>query len=161
MGQRQGFLLVQRESGGVSVPSSGGSLRLAHRGSSRNKPFQPLRAERRMKRRDRGDYARVLFVLHTGLRMRLRIRRSARPHLEGGTNESFGRPRAVTTTGVMTHDPKKCEAVFGSGHAQTKGAHLQSASCLKIESRMRCDADDAISSMSWPGLSPPSTSCGP
>ena len=102
-----------------------------------------------------------LFSLRMRLRMRSRIRRSARPHFGAKRCEEFGRPRAVTTTGVMTHDPKKCEAVFGSGHAQTKGAHLQSASCLKIESGMRCDADDAISSMSWPGLSPPSTSCGP
>ena len=44
-------------------------------------------------------------LLHTGLRMRTRIRRSARPHFEGGTNESFGRPRAVITTGVMAHGP--------------------------------------------------------
>ena len=35
--------------------------------------------------------------------MRLRIRRSARPHFEGEANEDFGRPRAVTTTGAMAH----------------------------------------------------------
>ncbi|MGL4263700.1 MAG: hypothetical protein ACRCTX_18955, partial [Afipia sp.] len=43
----------------------------------------------------------AFYFLHTGLRMRSRIRRSARPHFEGGTTESFGRPRAVLTTGVM------------------------------------------------------------
>ena len=53
-------------------------------------------------------------LLHTGLRMRSRIRRSARPHFEGGTNESFGRPRAVITTGAMTR--------------------VVCAGCLKIES---------------------------
>jgi|GEM_PF-2444753 len=35
--------------------------------------------------------------------MRLRIRRSARPHFEGEGNEEFGRPRAFQTTGVMAY----------------------------------------------------------
>jgi hypothetical protein len=36
--------------------------RAGHRGFSRSKPLKPLRAERRMMRRNRGDYARVLFT---------------------------------------------------------------------------------------------------
>ena len=64
MGQRQGFLLVQRESGGASVPCSDDHLRAGRRGFSRGKPFQPLRAERRVKRRDRGDLL-VCFSLCT------------------------------------------------------------------------------------------------
>ena len=39
--------------------------RAGHRGFSRSKPLKPLRAERRMMRRDRGDYARALvFIAH-------------------------------------------------------------------------------------------------
>jgi hypothetical protein len=41
------------------------------------------------------------------------------PSLRGEALKNFGRPRAVTTTGVIAHDPEKCEAVLGSGHAQT------------------------------------------
>jgi hypothetical protein len=33
--------------------------------------------------------------------------------------KDFGAP-APLTTGVMAHDPEKCEAVFGSGHAQNE-----------------------------------------
>ena len=43
--------------------------------------------------------------------MRSRIRRSARPQLEGGTKESFGRPRAVITTGAMA---RGCHQMFGA-----------------------------------------------
>jgi len=49
-------------------------------GRARDKPFQPLRAERRTKRRDRGDSTRVLFHFCTrGCGCVQRIRRSARP----------------------------------------------------------------------------------
>ena len=44
---------------------SGDHRRAGHRGFSRSKPLKPLRAERRMFRRDRGDYARVLFYFCT------------------------------------------------------------------------------------------------
>ena len=113
MRQRQGSLLVQRERGGAEVLSSGDYRRVGHQGFSRSKPFQPLRAERRIKRRDRGDLLVRLFSLRMRLRMRSRIRRSARPHVEGGANRSFGRPRAVTTTGVIARGCLKTESECG------------------------------------------------
>ena len=69
-------------------------------------------------RRDRGDYARVLSLLHTGLRMRLRIRRSARPHFGAKRCRSFGRPRAVITTGAIAHGCLKTESGCGVGTAR-------------------------------------------
>jgi hypothetical protein len=49
------------------------------------------------------------FTLHTGLRMRWRIRHSARPQFEGKAMRGFGRPRAVTTTGATAHGCLKIE----------------------------------------------------
>ena len=59
-------------------------------------------------RRDRGDYARVLFTFAHGAADALAHPAFRAPSFEGGTKESFGRPRAVITTGVMAHICK-CE----------------------------------------------------
>ncbi len=67
-------------------------------------PFQPLRAERRMYPARPWRLRSCAFsLLHTGLRMRMSIRRSARPQFGAKRCEDLGRPRAVTTTGVMAH----------------------------------------------------------
>jgi hypothetical protein len=54
-------------------------------------------------RRDRGDYARVLFYFAHGAADALEHPAFRAPSFGGGGNEDFGRPRAVITTGAMTH----------------------------------------------------------
>ena len=63
MGQRQLSLLARGRA--AQSPPAVMDRRAGHRGFSRSKPLKPLRAERRMLRRARGDYARALvFIAH-------------------------------------------------------------------------------------------------
>jgi len=90
-------------------------------GRARDKPFQPLRAERRTKRRDRGDSTRVLFTFAREAADALSASGVPRAlNLRALRMRNTTDAPASLTTGWLAHDPEKCEAVFGSGHAQIK-----------------------------------------
>ena len=95
-------LLVQRAMDESVSPHNGGVLSTGHRGCLTQQAVPTIACGTPGASGATVVTMLVCFsLLHTGLRMRSRIRRSARPQLEGGTKESFGRPRAVITTGAM------------------------------------------------------------
>ena len=94
-------------------------------GRARSKPEHHRVRNAGSVRRNRGDDTRVLvFIAHEAADALAHPAFRA-PSSEGGNAIGFGRPRAVTTTGVMARDPKTSEAVCGSGYARTSSAHLQ------------------------------------
>ena len=101
-------------------------------GRARNKP-EPHRVRNAgCKRRDRGDDARVLFYFAHGAADALAHPAFRAPSFEGGTKESFGRPRAVITTGAMAHAPKRVKRLLDQGMRNHK-----TCSCLTVESDAR------------------------
>ena len=59
-GSAKAFSSYRGRAAACQSPPAVMDRRAGHRGFSRSKPLKPLRAERRMLRRDRGDYARAL-----------------------------------------------------------------------------------------------------
>ncbi|WIG50078.1 MAG: hypothetical protein OJF48_000995 [Afipia sp.] len=110
-------------------------------------------------RRDRGDYARVLFTFAHGAADALAHPAFRAPSFRAKRREEFGRPRAVITTGAMARDRWwRGLSLARTGQApratpsqqQGRWRTSASASCLKTESGEDGARDRATLPMSSP-----------